>query len=100
MFFWNRLRRIDQNMIRVLSALNTIQREIHAMSEAVDKLKAAVEANTNATQSVVTLVQTLAQQIKDASDDPAQVVALADSLMQNTQAIADAVTANTPAQNA
>jgi primosomal protein N'' len=101
-FFWNRWYRIDQTVLRMHETVLNLRRELKLMSEAVDKLKSAVEANTSATQSVVTLVQTMAQQIKDAAStgDLAQVNTLADNLMANTTAIAAAVTANTPAANA
>lgn len=62
---------------------------------ALDEMAAAVEANTTVTGSVVTLVNKLATQIHDAADDPEEVRALADKLKANTQAIADAVAANT-----
>lgn len=64
--------------------------------EDIDRLKVAVERNTTVSQSAVTLIQGLAQQIRDAQDDPAELKALADRIDQQAQALADAVTANTP----
>lgn len=66
------------------------------MTDAVIQLKAAMEANTSVTQSVVTLVQNMAQQMLD-SQDIAELHAMATQLQSNTAAIAAAVTANTVA---
>lgn len=47
--------------------------------------------------SVVTLLTTLSQQLKDAGTDPAKLQALKDLVDANKKAIADAIVANTPA---
>lgn len=63
----------------------------------LDTLTADLQANTDVTSSVLTLIQTLAQEIKDAGTDPVALKALTDKLEQNTKSLSDAVAANTPA---
>jgi hypothetical protein len=66
------------------------------MTQATDNLAAAVQRQTSVDQSVLTLISGLADQIKQTSADP-QVQALADQINQNSDQLAAAVTANTPA---
>lgn len=65
----------------------------------LDDLKAQVEAQTTVVDSAVTLLQQLKTMLDQAiaSGDPAKIQAVADLLHHNTQALADAVVANTPA---
>jgi len=63
----------------------------------IDALKVAVEAEGSAVTAAVTLIEGLAQQIRDSLDDPAELKALADSINSQAKALADAVVANTPA---
>jgi hypothetical protein len=62
----------------------------------IDKLKEKVAKNTDATNAAVALITGLAQAIRDAQDDPAELAALADKLDQDATKLGDAVTANTP----
>lgn len=55
-----------------------------------------VHINTSATQSLITLVNGLAAQIEELKDDPEALQALADEIRGTNDAIASAVTANTP----
>ena len=66
---------------------------------AIDDLKAAVEAETSVVQSAVTLLNGLAQQIKDAvqTGNAAAVEEAANQILANTAALSAAVSANTPA---
>ena len=64
--------------------------------EALDALKEKVEANGEVSQSAVTLIQGLAQQIRDAADDPAELEALANQLDAQSKSLGEAVAANTP----
>jgi hypothetical protein len=61
------------------------------------RLEAAVERDTTVNQSAITLLSQLSQLVRDTAGDPAKVAALADQLDAQQQALADAVTANTPA---
>ncbi len=64
------------------------------------ELKTKVEAATAIEESAVTLIQGIAQQLKDAlanGADPAAIQAIADELDAGTNDLAAAVAANTPA---
>lgn len=62
-------------------------------------IRAAVEAQATVEQSVITLLQQLAQELRDAlaNNDPAAMQQLVDQINAQTQALSEAVTANTPA---
>jgi hypothetical protein len=83
------------------SAVATLLQEILKMSAQLDALAAAVAANTTVTGSAIALlvglhakiVELLAKEVID----PADVQALADDLSAQTQALAEAVSSNTPA---
>lgn len=82
---------------RLLEHLIRMQEEgFQKMSKELDDLKAAVDAQTTVTQSVVTLLTNLAQQLKDAKDDPVAIEALANTVSANAKSLSDAVVANTP----
>jgi uncharacterized protein YdaL len=66
------------------------------MSKEMDDLTASVKANTDADDSIILLVQGLAAQIVALKYDPIALEALAAQLTTKTQAIVDAVNANTP----
>jgi len=61
------------------------------------ELQAAVAADTSVTASAVTLLQGLAAQLAAAGTDPAALAAIVSDLNENTDALAAAVAANTPA---
>lgn len=65
----------------------------------VKDLSDAIERNRTVTDSVVTLLQGISQQIKDAqtSQDPAAMDQVVSQIDSNTQRLAQAVQANTPA---
>lgn len=88
---------VDRKLDRILHALSTLTTlEVIEMAD-LTALTADVSANTDATASAVTLLNSIAQQLRDAATDPAAIQALATSIETNTQSLADAVTANTPA---
>jgi uncharacterized alpha-E superfamily protein len=76
-----------------------IIQKLNNMSQALDDLTAKVEAETTVNQSAVTLLQTLKTELDAAiaSGDDSALQALSDKIGTNTQALADAITANTPA---
>lgn len=76
---------------------NKLNERISRMSAALDRLTTEVQENRDATQAAVTLITGLAQQIRDAIGNEDALNALADSLDEDQTAIAEAVTANTPA---
>lgn len=72
---------------------------ITAYEEIMDQLtqlQAAVAAEDNVIGSAVVLIQGIAQRIADAGVDPAALQALTDDINAQAQALATAVTANTP----
>jgi uncharacterized protein YoxC len=74
-----------------------LERVIH-MSAELDRLTAEVSETSTAVDSIIALVEGLAQQIRDNVSDPAALTKLADELDAKQQAIAAAVSANTPQQ--
>ncbi len=79
-------------LLRTLTTLET-----HEMAT-LDEIQADVAANTDATASAVALLVALHDQLQAAiaAGDPVALQAIADGLAANTQALAGAVTANTP----
>lgn len=81
----------------VVAAANaTIQREDMIMAD-LSGVQAAVQQETDVTASAVTLLNQLADQVAALGTDQASVDALADQIRGQASALADAVTANTPA---
>ena len=76
----------------------TTQRGISSMaSPAMTKLTEAVARDKTVKDGAVTLLQSLAQQIRDNVEDPEALNKLADDIDASTTALGDAVVANTPA---
>jgi hypothetical protein len=78
--------------------LGYILRRMENIMATMEELKAAVQRNTDVDSGVVTMLQGLSQQLKDAqaANDPVAVQAVIDQLDANTKTLSDAVTANTP----
>jgi len=100
-------RKLDQ----VIAALNAIKADVAILKERtatmlpqLDELAAKVAANTSAVNSAVEILTTLKARL-DAdiaesdlnTEDQARFQALSDELGANSQKLADAVVANTPA---
>lgn len=96
-----RLGETDVRLVRIERAINAntvndiITREA-LMADFTD-LTAEVEANGDAVDSAVTLLNALSAQLVDAADDPAEIRAIAEELSGNSNRLAQAVAANTPA---
>ena len=67
------------------------------MSAELDAVKAAVQKNTDAENSAITLLQRLSQLITDNINDKPALQQLAADINAQADALAAAVTANTPA---
>lgn len=82
------------------STLNGIAQQLEKIMAKIEDLQDAVAKQRSVEQSVVTLIQGLAQQITDLKNQggasPQQLDQLLSDINSNTQALADAVTANTP----
>lgn len=90
------LARVLASLRRIESALARTSLREHFMANTLDHIKASVAANLTVTQSVLTLVSGLAQQIRDNAEDPAALEALAGQLDAENAQLAQAVTDNTP----
>lgn len=66
------------------------------MSKELDDLTAEVAQETTVENSAITLINGLAAQITAAGTDPAKLAALTASIKSSSDALAAAVTANTP----
>lgn len=84
---------IRQNDL-ILASLNFMERQ---MSAELDAVKAAVQKNTDAENSAITLLQRLSQLITDNINDKPALQQLAADINAQADALAAAVTANTPA---
>lgn len=90
---------VKPQLDRIEAALAVVlQREI-VMAGELDVLEAQVRRNADVTDSAVMLLQELKAKLDEAiqSGDMTRVAALAAELGTKTQALADAVSANTPA---
>ena len=101
MFGHNRsqLDRIEYQQLLILGMLITLNERNTLMEEAVAKLVADVAALTTVDTSAIALLHGLKVALDEAiaKNDPAALVALSASIETQTQALADAVVANTPA---
>jgi flagellin-specific chaperone FliS len=63
-------------------------------------LTASVQRESDANDAVITMLNGISQQLKDAQaqNDPKAIQTVIDQIDQNTKKLSDAVTANTPAQ--
>lgn len=77
---------------------NILGKEVEQMATISD-VQAKVTAEKTVVDSAVTLLGNLSQMLKDAlaANDPAAVQAVIDAIDANTNELANAVTANTPA---
>jgi hypothetical protein len=85
----------DEEALQLLRQIN--QQGATNMATLAD-LTTEVTENTDLTGSLITLLNGIAQQLRDAAADPAAITALADQLDATNQAIATAITANTPTE--
>ncbi len=86
---------VNEKLDLVLLKLDAVLRREKAMSVQLDHLKTQVERATSVSQSAVTLIGGLAEQIRQLKDDPAMLEQLATDLDAQTSALAAAVQANT-----
>lgn len=87
-------------MIAIAGAVAILRMEMKDMSDALNRLTAEVAEQKTVIDSAVTLLGSLAQQIRDNVGDEDALNSLADSLDTQTNQLAAAVSANTPAQPA
>jgi hypothetical protein len=80
----------------VKRVLHSLAEDLYDMTQALDDLRAKVEANSSVIDSAVTLINTLAEEIRNNIDDSDALEELANGLDAKSQALAAAVAANTP----
>jgi len=89
--------------VTILSKLNSIIERLNRIMALLDNLNAAVARETTVEQSAITLIQGIAKQLADLiaksgnTVDPAELQKIVDGMNANQDALAAAVTANTPA---
>jgi predicted nucleic acid-binding Zn-ribbon protein len=87
---------VIERLKRVEAKLDQILQQEQTMSKELDALTTQVKQNTDLEQSAVTLIKGLADQIAAAKDDPVRIDALTQELKTKADALAQAITANTP----
>ncbi len=85
------------NQRTIEAMLRILIEKVEQMSAELDRLTASVAAETSKTESLITLVNGLAQIIRDNVNNAAALTALADSLDAETGKIQAAIDANTSA---
>ncbi len=93
----NAIARIDKAVAQIATTVNAIKTEEDKIMNTVDDIQADVTAENTVIDSAVTLLKGLADALKAAGTDPAKLAALHTDITTKTQALADAVVANTPA---
>lgn len=95
----NQTGHIVRALARIEEALATLKEGQAKMANELDTLKTAVQKNTDAEESAIVLLQGLktALDAAIASGDPAALTALSASIGSETDKLASAVVANTPA---
>lgn len=78
--------------------LNRILEQLEQHMATLEDLQARVTANGEVIQSAITLIEGIAQRLRDAANDPGEIEALAAELDLQKARLAEAVAANTPAE--
>lgn len=83
---------------RILHKLDRAQEQETRMSTNLEAITSAVESNTTVDESAIVLLNQIAGQLEAFKNDPIEIQALADQLNGESQKLAAAVAANTPAE--
>ncbi len=83
--------------VEIYHMLAHIIERLEQMSAELDALTAQVKANSDLLDSATTLINGIADRITAAGVDPVKLKALTDELKAKDDALAAAITANTPA---
>ena len=90
----------DAKLDQILVALTAVLTQEKTIMADLTALTAQVEANTTVEGSAITLLNGLAAQITALKNDPVALAALANSLKSSGDALAQAITDNTPSATA
>lgn len=82
--------------LSIAHKLDKILANQEKIMSALSDLQAAVSAEDTVIDSAITLLQGLAQALKDAGTDPVALAALQADIVAKTQSLATAVATNTP----
>jgi type II secretory pathway component PulM len=98
----------DAGLQAILQEIRTMSQSVNQLGQSITELQADVTRSADVTQSAVTLIQGFAQRLQDAitaaqaegvtPDQLQALTALHASVSANSDALAAAVTANTPSQ--
>lgn len=88
-------REIKTQLTKILNVVNTILIKEDKIMATLKDVQAAVQAENTVIDSAITLLNGLAQQVKDLAPDQAAIDALAAEISAKTLVLASAVTANT-----
>ena len=88
----------DKTLNEVKELLITNNKNQLKMANELETLTTEVGETKTVMASAVTLLQGLKAKLDAAGTDPAKLKALSDDLDSNTNALAEAITANTPAE--
>jgi hypothetical protein len=99
MAFWQWIDPTGAQLNRIEYKLDLLLKQEARLMATIQDVQNAVTANTTVVGSTVTLLQQLTALLKAAiaSNDPAAVQGVVDAITANTNALAQAVAANTPA---
>lgn len=88
----------NDNLYLLFYLLHELNIKVNILMATINDVSAAVAAESTVDDSIVTLLNSIVQQLKDAqaSNDPAALDAVVASIQANTKKLSDAVTANTP----
>lgn len=88
---------VSERLDRIWELVHLLVNLEEAMATDLSVITQEVAENGDAIASATSLLGTLAQMLRDAATDPVAIQALADQIDSNTNALAAAVVANTPA---
>jgi hypothetical protein len=88
---------LERKLDRLINALEQSNDIGDYLMAAIDDLTAQVAANSTVEGSALTLIQGLADQLKNAGTDSGKLAALQNQLKASADRLAEAVAANTPA---
>jgi chromosome segregation ATPase len=94
------LTRIDRNTTALYAASRQMEKEMSAVSDAVDELKAQVDANTSQEASAVAAIQRLADLIDQNTGDPTALRTLVNKLKTSADALGAAISNTSGAPSA
>ena len=90
--------RLEAKLSEILHKLGLIEIQQDTIMATIDELTNQVTANTTVIESAIALIDGIAARIDAAGVDPVKLAALRDELKAKDDALAAAVSANTPAQ--